>query len=204
MSLGKIFVPVLALAVLCGCAESENRATLPTPQAVAQLSLRDDASSAVPAAQALMVTAPTEIIPMRLDNGFTLGERAKILRAVNEWNFVLGGHVRFEIVDHNEPGLWSVISSHASAPMNGSYALGNTIGGSTGGLVLLHVDRLGTRNLESVMLHELGHVLGLSHTDQGLMAATFGPDQSCIDRTSVLAVARRHGIQPDALRSDCR
>lgn len=204
MSLGKIFVPIVALAILCGCAESENRATPSTPQAVAQLSLRDDASSAVPAAQALMVTAPTEIIPVRLDDGFTLGERAKILRAVNEWNFVLGGHVRFEIVDHVEPGLWSVISSHVPAPMNGSYPLGNTIAGGAGGVVLLHVDRLGTRNLESVALHELGHVLGLSHTDRGLMAATYGPDQSCIDRTSVLALARRHGIQPDVLKSDCR
>ena len=93
----KLFVSSLLLSLLPGCMESGYLVT----------SLAGDPVAAGRPAQvtALRYTnhrpaaTAEEIVPLRIKGSFTPGDRAKILRAVNEWNVALNGFVRFTIVE---------------------------------------------------------------------------------------------------------
>jgi hypothetical protein len=203
----KLFISLLLLALLPGCMESGYLVT----------SLAGDPVAAGRVA-ALRYTShrPTataaEIVPLRLKGSFTPGDRAKILRAVNEWNVALNGFVRFAIVEdagasatiagHTRP--WSIMAAQGISPRvvpGPTIALAHTqpLPG-TGGLMIVYVDRIGTRDLGSVVLHELGHVLGVGHGERGLMAAHYHPaDQQCIDKATIAAIAARRRLAVDQL-----
>jgi Putative peptidase family len=152
-----------------------------------------------------------EIVPLRIKGSFIPGDRAKILRAVNEWNVALNGFVRFTIEDsgaststagHSRP--WSIMAAQGISPRvvpGPTIALAHTqpLPGS-GGLMIVYVDRIGTRDLGSVVMHELGHVLGVGHGEKGLMAAHYHPaDQQCIDKATIAAVAAKRQLAVDQL-----
>ena len=66
--------------------------------------------------------------------------------------------------------------------------------------MIVYLDRIGTRDLGSVMMHELGHVLGVGHADKGLMATHYHPvDQQCVDKATVAAVAAKRQLPADKL-----
>ena len=138
------------------------------------------------------------VLPLTLVGAFSDEQRAKILRAVNEWNVALAGTLRFELqADANRPAIWAVIAVTHSPYRNGPEALGLTTPfPAGGGLVLLYLDRLGGRDLGAVMRHELGHVLGLKHDTRGrLMAAAYNPhDQKCVDYPALAQVAELHNL----------
>src|SRR5207253_9723328 len=94
---------------------------------------------------------------------------------------------------------WMVAPVRGAAP---SAPLGRELGQALaitqslprgGGLVIVYLDRLGNRDLGGVMLHELGHALGLGHDANGrLMSAHYsGNNQRCIDRAAVMALAAK-------------
>lgn len=153
-----------------------------------------------------------EIVPLRIKGSFSPGDRAKILRAVNEWNVALNGFVRFTIVEDfgvtaanarlSRP--WSIMAAEGIAPRvvpGPTIALAHTqpLPGS-GGLMIVYVDRIGTRDLGSIVMHELGHVLGVGHGEKGLMAAHYHPaDQQCVDKATITAVAAKRQLAVDQL-----
>lgn len=149
-----------------------------------------------------------ELLAIRLGAGFEIGERAKILRAVNEWNHALNGLVRLEIVP--PPGdavpmqagtgspfgrVWTIMPVRGTASTRGqltSHALAVTQPlPSGGGLVVVHVDRLGNRDIGGVLRHEIGHMLGLGHEPGSKLMSTYyvGDNQQCIDKATVAALA---------------
>lgn len=206
----KLFISSLLLSLLPGCIESGYLVT----------SLAGDPVAAGRPAQvaALRYTnhrpaaTAAEMVPLRLKGSFTPGDRAKILRAVNEWNVALNGFVRFTIVEdsgasattagHSRP--WSIMAAQGISPRvvpGPTIALAHTqpLPG-TGGLMIVYVDRIGTRDLGSVVMHELGHVLGVGHGEKGLMAAHYHPtDQQCVDKATITAVAARRRLAVDQL-----
>ena len=140
---------------------------------------------------------------LRIDANFSAYERARLLRAVNEWNLALDGAARFDIVeaspaDRAPPGaepVWQVFVnrslSQEPAP-RGGYPLAMTLpSGAGGGLVLVNTAEIDGRDITTVMRHELGHVLGLCHDPSGgLMTAQYSPhDQGCIDQGTMAALA---------------
>jgi hypothetical protein len=147
---------------------------------------------------------PVRIVPVLIDRNFSLNERAKILRAVNEWNVALNGHVHLEISadDASSPAAavpsrtdtWRVVRVESlTVPMlaqsSMKRALAYTVGTSRGSIFVI-VDRLGSRDLGAIMLHEFGHALGAGHDPGGQLMHPFyaGDKQRCIDKAAVRAV----------------
>jgi Matrixin len=202
----KIVIPALLLSLLCACIDdTKYLMTSLNDSAVA----RDEAS--MPAARytshAATATA-TEIIPVRVTGPFTPYDRAKILRAVNEWNVALNGFARFDILPDGAPAVagkshaapWMIVAvqgNKARAASGAATALAHTYGDPTsGGLMTVYLDRLGKRDLGGVVLHELGHALGLGHDNGGgLMAARYHPSsQQCVDKSAAQAVAAKRAL----------
>jgi Matrixin len=203
-----LIIPLLALTLLSGCLGPEYLTTR-TPSEPSALeetaSLRDPGLhyTSHPGA-----TARPEIVALIVAETFSLHERAKILRGVNEWNVALNGFVRFEIMsngNHATTGAnlhWTITSQQGGQNSDTPTTLGATYPAvGIGGLMVIHVGRIGRRDLGGVVMHELGHVLGLGHNPKGgLMAAHYHPtSQQCIDRATVEAVAAKRGLPAASL-----
>jgi Matrixin len=206
----RILASSFLLSLLAGCMESGY---LVTSLAGAPVAAGQPAQVAAlrytnhrPAATA------EEIVPLRITGSFPPGDRAKILRAVNEWNVALNGFVRFTIVEDSgtssiharQSRPWSIMAAEGVGPR---VALGPTIAlahtqaiPGAGGLMIVYLDRIGMRDLGSVVMHELGHVLGVGHAEKGLMAAHYHPvDQQCVDKATITAVAAKRRLAVDQL-----
>jgi hypothetical protein len=199
----KTIIPLLVLTLLGGCLGPEHLMTR-TPSEPSALeetaSLRDAGLhyTSHPGA-----TVRSQIVSLIVTDTFSLYERAKILRAVNEWNVALNGFVRFEIMpDGNDATSgahehWVITSKQGGQ----STGLPTTLAATypvavVGGLMVIYVERIGRRDLGGVVMHELGHVLGLGHSTRGgLMAAHYhATSQQCVDRATVEAVAAKRGL----------
>jgi hypothetical protein len=168
--------------------------------------------------------APGVLIPVRIDTAFNATQRATIERAVAEWNHVLNGHIRLEIAEPfnagptpipfvpKDPRTWFVgrVNGTGTGFDGGlgirkgafSRALAQTHELANGGqLVLVFSDRVGNRDLNGILLHEMGHALGLGHDTGGLLmhAHYASHKQQCIDRATVHGLAIQRGLPFDEL-----
>ncbi len=206
----RILASSLLLSLLPGCMESNYLVT----------NLAGDPIASRPPAQVTSLRYTNhppaviveEIVPLRITGSFSPGDRAKILRAINEWNVALNGFVRFTIVDDSsapianarQPRPWSIMAAEGVGPRvapGPTIALGHTqaIPGA-GGLMIVYLDRIGMRDVGSVVMHELGHVLGVGHGEKGLMAAHYHPtDQQCVDKATIEAVAAKRRLAVNQL-----
>ena len=195
----------IALAGLCFQAASADAAPTAGPRGQSQVHY----TSIAPVST---VTA-VEVIPVRIDVQFSAAERAKILEAVRHWNHVLNGQIRFDVAAQpynvNGPAAptarntWTVarVSGTGVSPIPGRGPGLGTLAQAQeltngGGMVVVFADKVGNRDLGQIMLHEMGHVLGLGHDNAGrLMSPHYaGNAQQCIDKGAVQAVARVKGL----------
>jgi hypothetical protein len=199
-------IPLLFLLMLGGCLGPDYLVTSigsSVPEEAANLREGEPHYTAHHA-----VAAKPEIVRIAIDDQFDMYQRAKILRAVNEWNHVLNGFVRLDInpAADKEP-VWIIVPVRGGRPppvsgMIVGHALAATQAVEPlGGVVIVYVDRVRGYDLASVMRHEFGHVLGLGHDPNGrLMSSRYTASrQQCIDRAAAEAVAASRTLPPAAL-----
>src|SRR5690349_8204982 len=105
-----VVAPLLGLSLLGGCSQPQyllSERTDAAPLATTS-DLRD-----IPAryTQHAPATSVAQVVNLQIDEKFTDIERAKILSAVREWNHVLNGAARLDVVSTAAPGGWTVIAA---------------------------------------------------------------------------------------------
>lgn len=137
----KILIPSLPLSLLCACVERQ-------PLSSHDGGARQSGAGTVAPRQGethytrhATATTRAEIIALRINGPFALGDRAGVFRAVNEWNVALKGFVRFEIVLESSPKpagkTWTVVAAHGNAPQS----LAFTYATPSGGLMVVYLER---------------------------------------------------------------
>jgi hypothetical protein len=148
-----------------------------------------------------------EIVVLRVDKDFNADQQQKIVNAAVAWNYVLNGYIRFEIdpvpfgaveteaheaTEKDTDWIVSVYDPGRRKPGSRIEELGITMVMPTGGgIVDVNIRILNKFNLENVILHELGHVLGLGHDRRSrLMSMDYVFDhQGCVDKYTVETLA---------------
>lgn len=210
--MSKSLAPIVALVWLFGgvaAAMPSPEPELEADQAVALLASRPYTNHRAGAVR-------TEIITLRVDYKFDASEQFKLLRAIEEWNYVLNGHIRFDVdpvslgaaaqqatVTTRNPNTWTISHGEGQAQRRGSadVAAATLALPSGGGVMILFDDAIGHADLGNIVMHELGHVLGLQHdrTSRLMSVNYLGDRQGCIDEATVRTLAALRGLPIDEL-----
>ena len=198
----RAIIPWLVLPLIGGC-EQPQYLSADTPDKLPVLQGTSNARDAVSGYTSHpRATVRSEVIALAVADTFSPYERAQIARAVDKWNVVLNGFVRFEIIadetaaksNPNELWVFNAKQGSHAGPSN-ALAVVKSHPAISGGEIDIYVRRIGRRDLGGVVLHELGHALGLGHDNSGLMAEKYHPSrQRCVDKKTVEAVATQRGL----------
>tara|TARA_R110000868_G_scaffold67046_3_gene199232 strand:+ start:199 stop:747 length:549 start_codon:yes stop_codon:yes gene_type:complete len=150
-------------------------------------------------------------INIYIDKEFNKEEVVEIRRGIEEWNYAMSGAVVLSVVSEEfnmevstiKEGGWFILKTDSIRKSRedsvGHYVLGyvNKIGGSYLSIVS---DRV-RYNLKMIVMHEIGHLLGIRHTDSGLMLSEFVWDEfKCIDKVTMKEFGKIYRINLDRLR----
>ena len=171
--------------------------------------------------------APTSYYPVYVDKEFGEADQLAIAEALDQWNYVLNGHIKLAIVSNTfdmEPDVlreviggraFAVLKITSSNPMvarvdeiveennhtgGRSYSLGftPTLGDHT---IYLVRDRIRQNDMvQGIVMHELGHALGSEHVGEGLMFPGYDAVRyQCVDYDTAAAVAKYQGWKVSTL-----
>lgn len=159
-----------------------------------------------------------------VDKRFTREERLDIANAVNEINYVLNGAERLEVkdwafedgsdkgkeiehtIDKTHQGLiifaLSQDDERIKDKVEGTGILAFVNGVGKANLMVVITDRIGNRNLKTIVMHELCHFLGASHVNSESIMYPYAsePEQvNCVDKSTVAQIAHYQHIELEHL-----
>lgn len=132
-----------------------------------------------------------------------------VKKAVDDWNFALNGYVKLNIVDWKfdmspevikraySQDSWLILSINSSSyliPNNSKKVLAwvNEIGGKR---MYVISDRVSTKDLDGILRHEIGHLMGAKHDKVYLMKPYYDwSDYKCVDYYTMSQVADNIGL----------
>jgi hypothetical protein len=155
-------------------------------------------------------------IKVWIDARFGNADRVEIVKAVDQWNYALNGWIELEVQEEKltmqdqilraarDERDWLIMDIQSSNPIvlphdQGHLALAFT--DAIGGYRLYVVrDRDDNADIKLLMLHEIGHLLGASHTTSGLMSPLFSTSAyQCIDYETMIQVSEYQRLPIDEL-----
>jgi predicted Zn-dependent protease len=153
-------------------------------------------------------TVPVHIIPVYIEESFTLKDKGSIISAIDSWNKSLNGYIVLKVestefklnaaskVKAQSDESYLILKLYSSNEMivkrdEGTdfvtLGLANKVGGNW---MYIIRDRLGDDDITPIAMHELAHLLGADHTDRYLMNRTYIRTQyKCIDADTIKQVA---------------
>ena len=155
-------------------------------------------------------------VPVAIDGAFKGQHYDDIRHAVEQWNIALAHRVVFDI----QPGRYVARRTEGTdnirlpgvifLRIDSEYpmvqgpqfrqTLAVAVGSVRSGMVYVLIDRVDKRHLSGVTMHEVGHILGVSHLQKGLMEPRYNPRaHRCIDAMTMAAVAQAQGVVFDKL-----
>lgn len=163
-------------------------------------------------------------IPMYVDGHMTKEGRQSLANAINDWNYALNkemlitvktwaldvntdsGQAIVQQVKITHQGIVVLWLNHddpvvqAMDPDGNALAFVDGLGRKADMLVIVQ-DTIGNRNLKVILEHEIGHILGASHTmAKSLMYPYADSNQSpCIDKITMLQIANYNDLDPAVL-----
>jgi hypothetical protein len=170
-----------------------------------------------------LTTVTKRFVPIYVDKTFSTDDKLAIDNAVNQWNYVLNKQIILKVVSYDfdmEPELikkaqlehgWlflKVNNDNLTIPddlplqqclhtvgCKPTLAWSDRVGGS---VVKVVKDRVSTEHMETVMLHEIGHLLYLAHDKDDINSLMY-PNYNklrylCVDHNSVVKVATYYNL----------
>lgn len=157
---------------------------------------------------------PLYEMPVYIDENFGAADKVEIVKAIEQWNYVLNGNVELKVVqEHMNPGPLEL----ADIYHQGGLAIIKSVGGPKfkmdhdglhilafcdfvgGKIVYVLRDRINNWDLYWLMMHEIAHILGASHGSH-LMAPTYSmEDYQCVDKTTAAQVAKFFRLEKNDL-----
>ncbi len=145
----------------------------------------------------------TETYPVYIDKKFTADEHASIHAALDDWNLALNGYLSYTVgsdefdmeidvlrkVVYTGQGVLILRNKFADYKNDPDFDIGTLAFVYRLGSPVVHViqDAIGTRNLKAIVMHEIGHTLGIPHVviKGSLMFPGYPYGTDCVDRATV-------------------
>lgn len=148
-------------------------------------------------------------IPLYIDQNMGEADKVAVQQAIEQWNYALNSNVILYVASWKYTGeideIKQIHQNHGIIIQNltGLQAVEHNKGervlafvNDIGGWVINVIrERIHNDDVKSVLLHEIGHILGAYHREHDLMQPIFDPDNyHCIDLDTLKQVAKRQGF----------
>ncbi len=168
------------------------------------------------------IHAPNQaVIPLKsyhiyVDREFGEADKVSIMQAVEQWNFALNGYIKIDIVEWNfqmlpsqikegmENNGWFFLKIDSHSKFLPDTKIGKIVlaycDKILGTRMFMIRDRMGNEDVQPIVLHEIGHLLGAEHVGHQLMYPYYGKERfRCVDWESINFVARQQHLDVNNL-----